>query len=139
VDTLAALYQAGKNKQAGERVRLSEASAKELIARATALSKQSRDHRFTQAGILAVATALSQERDVTSIVALLPEEPSADYALVAQVLRLWTAVGARDSERLTRSADAIAALVGAQPDPLRSATSILLISEARAAVLDTER
>jgi hypothetical protein len=139
VDTLGGLYEAGKKRKPGERVRLPDDLQKKLVERATALSKTQPAHRFTHGGILAVAAASSQDRDVGPVIALLPGEIGPDYALPRDVLRIWTAVAERDGATLNEAAGALATLMPADSVGIDGAKLVLLISEARAAVIGSER
>jgi hypothetical protein len=138
VDTLAALFEAGARRKPGERVHLSEKVQNELMQRAGQLAKTLPDHRYSQAGILAVATAMTQERDVAPIIALLPPRVDHSYAVPREVLRLWTAVASRDLQRLEQASGALAQLLSATPSALDSARLVLLMAEARAAALGTQ-
>lgn len=139
VDTLAALYQAAREKKADQRVHLPVPEQDALERRARELAQKLPDHRLTHAAILAVATALTQERDISSLLALLPEQLEPSYQLPREVLRLWVAVEARDAAGVDRASGAIAALFPKDVPAIANAKLVLLMAEARAATLGTPR
>lgn len=139
VDSLAGLYEAGQSRKPGERIRLPEALQKKLVERATALSKREPGHRYTHAGVLAVAASLSQERDIRPIEQLLPREIAPDYALPRNVMRLWSAVADKNVAELDEVTGALTQMMPKDAIGVEGARLVLLMSEARAAVLGGER
>ena len=139
VDTLSALYDAARARKAGETFHVPKDAQAELEKRARALAKERPDHRFTQCGVLAVATALSQNEGVSELLALLPEEIQRDYAIQREVLRLWSAAGDANLKRLDEASAAIAGFLPKDSSSLANSKLVLLMAEARAVAIGGEK
>ncbi|MCA9597250.1 MAG: hypothetical protein KC776_28245 [Myxococcales bacterium] len=140
VDTLAAALAAAERKGKDERVVVKKETQDALLARARQLTKTRPNDRFTHAGVLAVAAMLAQEQDMLPLVDALPDDMNAHDRLIKQVLRVWSAVGARKAPLASDAAGDIAQLLPDEKSkPLERAKLVLILAESEAAVTHDAR
>ena len=135
VDTLTAGFDAAAQQKPGERVRLADKAANELLGRARELAGKTPENRFTQAAVLELASFLMQERDVMPLLELLPERVSPGLGQTRALLRMWCAIARQRLPLAERGrAELAQVLLSDAERPLERASLILTMAEADAAV-----
>ncbi len=139
VDVLSAAFEASVNKKKGTRTRIGTKLQRELIKRAETLISEQPKERLAQAGLLAVAASLAQERDVLGLVEKLPDDIDPRNRIAREVLRIWYAVGRKQSDLAKDAINNMAALMPeADTQALQRARLVLLVAEASAAMSGEE-
>jgi hypothetical protein len=118
----------------------SDADADALSARALSLAGAD-SSRFAQAGVLAVAAALSRQRDVSALIDAVPVEKTvATLRVPRAALGLWVAASGGQGPRMDAVRSELAAIMGeGQGGSLSRARLVLGVSEADALLGASER
>ena len=118
----------------------SDAEAEDLAARALALAKRDQT-RFAQAGVLAVAAVLAQQRDVAPLLEALPAEVTApNLRLPRAALEVWLSASTGAQERLEAGRSALSTIMAeGLGGPLERARLVLFVSEVGALLEASER
>lgn len=117
-----------------------EADADALAARALVLASTD-SSRFAQAGVLAVAAALSHQRNVAALLDVLPEDNTVEALRVPRAaLQVWVAASGGERERMDAARAELAAIMSeGQGSSLDRARLVLGVSEADALLDGSER
>ena len=118
----------------------SDADADALSARALSLASTD-SGRFAQAGVLAVAAALSHQRDITALLDAIPSEHAVSALRVPRAaLEVWLAASTGAPERMDAARTELAAIMSeGQGGSLERARLVLSVSEADALLQSSER
>ena len=118
----------------------SKEDAAALSARALVLASTD-SSRFAQAGVLAVAAALSHQSDISLLLDLWPPEETDPSLRVARAaLEVWVAVSLSNRERMSNARGELAAIMSeGQGSSIERARLVLTVSEADALLDPTER
>lgn len=119
---------------------LSEADAKSLSDRALALAAKD-DSRFAQAGVLAVAAALSHQQDIARLLDAVPAERVAPSLAVSRAaLDVWAAASAHSNERMASARTQLATIMTElHGNSLERSRLVLGVTEADALLDPSER
>jgi hypothetical protein len=117
-----------------------DAEAQALAARAQRLAAED-SSRFAQAGVLAVAAALSHERDVSALVDAVPLDRTVSALRVSRAaLDVWIAASSGVHERMDAARNELAAIMTeGRGASLERARLVLSVSEADALLDGSER
>ena len=118
----------------------SAADAEALSARALSLAGTERN-RFTQAAVLAVAAALSHQRDTSPLLDAIPERTTAAALRVPRAaLAVWVAASGGAPERMDSARSELAQIMSeGQGSSFDRARLVLSVSEADALLAESER
>lgn len=117
-----------------------DADATALTTRALQLAS-SDSSRFAQAGVLAVAAALSRQQDISALVDAVPAEQTEPSLRVARAaLNVWAAASSGASARMDGARGELAAIMAeGRGTSLERARLVLSVSEADALLAGTDR
>lgn len=119
---------------------INEADAKTLSDRASALSRADTS-RFAQAGVLAVAAALSHRQDIASLLDTIPADRVAPSLAVSRAaLEVWTATSTGSNERMAAARSQLATIMAeSRGNSLERSRLVLGVTEADAVLDPSER
>ncbi|HWZ90989.1 MAG TPA: hypothetical protein VNW92_19140 [Polyangiaceae bacterium] len=125
---------------ASDAARFGDADAQALVARALGLAA-SDSSRFAQAGVLAVAAALSHQRDISPLVDAVPLEQTVSALRVPRAaLGVWVAASLGEHRRMDSARSELAAIMSeGRGASLERARLVLSVSEADALLDGSER
>jgi hypothetical protein len=120
--------------------RRSDADAKALTARAFALAS-SDPSRFAQAGVLAVAAALSRQHDIGPLLDAVPAQGTvASLGVARTALEVWAAASTGSAERMAAARAQLAAVMAQSlGTSLERSRLVLSVTEADALLDSTDR
>jgi hypothetical protein len=135
MDVLQVGFDAQVEAAPGARLAPKTGALDDLVKRATALGKKTPNEMYVQGAVLAVAGLLARDRDVQSLLELLPRDLDVSHELPFHELRAWNALYRRDAGKLSAVSNDLGAFLGElAPDSLDRARILLTLAETDASL-----